>query len=412
MTACAGVPIAIQHGAFPLMPSNILVQASPCIPVEERETEMCEHKGVGHPDTIMDAVCAAASRELSLAYRAAYGRILHHNLDKGLLVGGASAPRFGGGTLLKPATIVICGRATRVDDAVVPSEIAAQAARRHISEHLHGDPGAFEIKTAIREGAANLKEIFARGAVVPLANDTSFGVGAAPYSPLERTVLAAGRVLASEAFRHAFPCAGDDYKVMGHRVRDAVTLTVALAFVDRHVAGPRAYFSLKSEICDYLHAQLPGPVSIRINTLDDASATTETGMYLTVSGMSAEMGDDGQVGRGNRASGLITPGRAMSIEACAGKNPVSHVGALYNVLAMLTADDIHRRVAGVRSVSVAVLSAIGAPIDCPQLAVIEISPPAAVTAAVREKAVAVAEERLKRIGELTDLILQREVRLY
>jgi len=57
-------------------------------------------------------------------------------------------------------------------------------------------------------------------------------------------------------------------------------------------------------------------VEIVINNAD----TSETA-YLTVTGTSAEAGDDGQVGRGNRANGLITPCRPMSLEAVAGKIP-------------------------------------------------------------------------------------------
>lgn len=391
---------------------NIVVVPAPCIPIEERATEVCEHKGVGHPDTITDAACEAASRELSRAYRAAYGRILHHNLDKGLLVAGRSAPRFGGGDLLEPVHITIAGRATRVDGRVEPARVAAEAARRHLDAALRCPEGTFEIATRIGEGAANLQEIFARSGEAPLANDTSFGVGFAPYSSLERMVLEAGRLLASPELRAAFPCAGPDFKVMGLRVQREIRLTVALAFVDRHVGGLRDYFAQKQATCEYLSARLGRGVLIRLNTLDDPEARDERGIYLTVSGLSAEMGDDGQVGRGNRASGLITPGRPMSLEATAGKNPVSHVGKLYNVAAMRIAAAIHARLPAAASVSVQLLSAIGAPIDRPQLASIEIASGDALTETLRAQARDIADEHLARIGEITELVLEGRVRLF
>ncbi|MCL4798835.1 MAG: methionine adenosyltransferase [Burkholderiales bacterium] len=391
---------------------NIVVAPAACVPVEARATELCEHKGVGHPDTITDAVCEAASRALSQAYLAACGRVLHHNLDKGLLVAGRSAPRFGGGELLAPVRITIAGRATRVDGRVEPARIAADAARRELAGTLRCPPGTFEIATEIREGAANLQEVFARGGEVPLANDTSFGTGFAPFSTLERTVLEAGRLLASPELRDAFPCAGDDFKVMGLRVEREMRLTVALAFVDRHVGGVREYIALKAAICDYLSARLGGGVLIRLNTLDDPAARDERGIYLTVCGLSAEMGDDGQVGRGNRASGLITPGRPMSLEATAGKNPVSHVGKLYNVAAMRIAAAVHREVPGAASVGVELLSTIGAPIDRPQVASIEIAPAGTLTDAMRAQARAIADEHLARIGELTEAILAGRERLF
>src|SRR5512139_1729263 len=115
---------------------NVVVQAGSSAGPADRVVEICEHKGLGHPDTITDAVCEAASRELSLAYRSAYGAILHHNLDKGLLVGGRSEPRFGGGRILAPAKIVIAGRATRVDARVEPALTAIAAARRHLTIDL------------------------------------------------------------------------------------------------------------------------------------------------------------------------------------------------------------------------------------------------------------------------------------
>ncbi|MCZ7566570.1 MAG: methionine adenosyltransferase [Burkholderiales bacterium] len=391
---------------------NIVVAPAACIPVEARATELCEHKGVGHPDTITDAVCEAASRALSQAYLAAYGRVLHHNLDKGLLVAGRSAPRFGGGALLAPVRITIAGRAARVGAQVEPARVATEAARRHLAATLRVPPGTFEIATEIREGAANLQEIFARGGEVPLANDTSFGAGFAPFSLLERTVLEAGRLLASAELHAVFPCAGDDFKVMGLRVGHDLRLTVALAFVDRHVGGVREYFALKQGICEYLGARLGGDVSIRLNTLDDPAARDERAIYLTVCGLSAEMGDDGQVGRGNRASGLITPGRPMSLEATAGKNPVSHVGKLYNVASMRIAEAIHREVPGAAAVTVELLSAIGAPIDQPQIATVEIAPAEALTEAMRTQARAIADAHLAQIGELTEAILAGRERLF
>lgn len=394
------------------MARNIVVRASSCPTPAEREVEICEHKGVGHPDTITDAVCEAASRELSLAYRQAYGVILHHNVDKGLLVGGRSRPHFGGGEIEEPARVIIAGRASRVDARVDPGAVALAAARRVVSEELGFDIEHFALTTAIGEGAANLRDIFARRSEVPLANDTSIGVGFAPYSPLETLVLACADEIKTPRFRDAFPAAGLDYKVMGLRRGGEVTLTVALAFVDRHVTGVAEYFAIKEAVRDRLASALGSGQELRINTLDDSEAKDESGVYLTVSGTSAEMGDDGQVGRGNRASRLITPGRPMSLEATAGKNPVSHVGKIYNVLAMEIAREIHERIAVKAAVSVELLSSIGVPIDEPQIASIEIAAKDPLDAATLRQAGAIAEDRLKRAVDVTELVLARRADLF
>lgn len=379
-------------------------------PIEQQAVELCEHKGIGHPDTIVDGVCEAASRALSHAYLAAYGRILHHNLDKGLLVAGASRPCFGGGEMLEPMKLVICGRATSAGPEVNVRDVAAAAARDYLAHRVRCDLKYFEIATEIREGAGSLKEVLARGAV--LANDTSFGCGFAPYSRLEEAVLRLARVLRSEEFRARFPAAGDDFKVMGSRVDGDLSFTVALAFIDRHVASLARYFALKEQIVAYLAAHLPPLAAVRLNTLDDPHARSEDGVYLTVTGLSAEMGDDGQAGRGNRVSGLITPGRLMSLEAAAGKNPVAHVGKLYNVLATLIAREVHETFDAVEEVGVQLLSNIGRPIDEPELAALEVRVKGGLTEGLKRRIAALVDERLAGIERVTPLILAEQVPLY
>lgn len=391
---------------------NIVVEAGSSAGPAEHDVEICEHKGLGHPDTMTDAACEAASRELSLAYRSAYGTILHHNVDKGLLVGGQSSPRFGGGRIVAPSKLIIAGRATRVDDRVDPSEIAIAAAKHHLAIELGFPEASFEVSAQIGEGAANLKEIFARQGEIPLANDTSIGVGFAPYTGLETVVLETARLLESSAFRTSFPCAGLDFKVMGLRRGNSVTLTIALAMIDRHVDGVGDYLAKKAAIRDYLAAGTPAGANIRVNTLDNPAADDESGLYLTVSGTSAEMGDDGQVGRGNRSSRLITPARPMSLEACAGKNPVSHVGKIYNVLATMMAYEIHQRIPASHWVNVKLLSAIGERIDQPQVAAVEIGPVAVLTPDVERSIRAMVDERLQRITTVTELVLARRVSLF
>jgi S-adenosylmethionine synthetase len=394
------------------MSRNIIVTPFSCIPVEQRGVEMCEHKGIGHPDTLADGVCEAASRALSLAYLKTYGRILHHNLDKGLLAAGRSTPRFGGGLIEEKARLIICGKATRPEPAFDVQTIVAMAARDYLETHLKEAAAGIEIDTHIREGSANLKQVFARSSDIPLANDTSFGMGFAPYSPLEQDVRGLAETLRSSEFRQRFPCAGADFKVMGMRVENRAAFTVALAFVDRHVASVSDYQQQKSRISEYL-AQVIGPgAALQLNTLDDPAARDESGLYLTVSGLSSEMGDDGQVGRGNRASGLITPARSMSLEAVAGKNPVAHVGKLYNVLAMLMARDIHARLAEAEGVTVQILSAIGAPVDQPQVAAIEIQAARGLSEPLRREAANIADEWLGNIPKVTALILDQAVSLY
>jgi len=67
-------------------------------------------------------------------------------------------------------------------------------------------------------------------------------------------------------------------------------------------------------------------------------------------------------------NGLIPIGRPIGTEAAAGKNPMSHVGKIYNVLAHRIAREICTSVAGVRGAYVLLLSRIGEPVDRPLMA--------------------------------------------
>lgn len=378
--------------------SGILVEAAPRPAVAQRRLEICEHKGVGHPDSLTDGACEAVAVALARAYREAFGAPVHFNVDKGLLVAGRTAPRFGGGVVLEPARLVICGRAADPGGRFDVGAQAAEAARRYLEGTLRRGAEHFRIECEIRRGSRDLEAVYASGSSP--ANDTSFGVGFWPFSPLERLVLDAAALLRSEALRKRFPAAGDDFKVMGVRRDNETELTVALAMVDREVRSAPEYFHTKLAVAGYLSAQFKG-VSVVVNTLDDPAATGESGLYLTVTGLSAEMGDDGQVGRGNRINGLITPGRPMSLEAASGKNPARHVGKIYNVLANEIARAVCEQAEDVLEASVQLVSQIGSPIDVPWAASVQVVSRAPLDDALCAQVEEVARACLEKIGELT-----------
>jgi S-adenosylmethionine synthetase len=87
--------------------------------------EIVERKGIGHPDTICDALAEELSRNLSHYYLEHFGVILHHNVDKALLCGGQARSGFGGGEVEQPIDIFLAGRATQVvGDIRVPLKVA------------------------------------------------------------------------------------------------------------------------------------------------------------------------------------------------------------------------------------------------------------------------------------------------
>lgn len=376
------------------------------------QAEICEHKGIGHPDSICDGVAEAASQALCRAYLAAYGVVQHHNVDKALLIGGESEPRFGGGKIRIPIRLIICGRATPLPARQNVKTVIQDAAHAYLQRNLHIPGDLIELEVAVRSGSADLEQVFSKAQTGAIANDTSFGVGYAPLSELEQMVLEIAELMKSTPFRAMYPVSGDDYKIMGKRLGVEMEFILALAFVDRHVASAKAYDEIKLDIRRSIASHLGNSCSVRLNTLDSFPAHTEKDVYLTVSGLSGEHGDDGQVGRGNRVNGLITPSRTMSLEAAAGKNPVCHVGKIYNVLAHEMAEALSVQLPDIGHVSVQLLSAIGMPVNRPQLVNVEIIREGKLTPALQKEVQRISLEQLANIDDLSRRLIEGRIRVF
>jgi S-adenosylmethionine synthetase len=398
------------------MPRNIQVEPLRTVHIEEQDIELVERKGLGHPDSIADGVSESVSRALCRMYLDDFGRILHHNTDETQVVGGGSEPKFGGGRVTSPIYILLVGRATtEVNGEKLPyRDVAVEAAKKYVQSvcaHIDID-NHVEFDCKIGQGSVDLRGVFEQKSV--LSNDTSFGVGFAPLSDTERLVLESERFLTLK-LKKKLPALGEDVKVMGYRHEDAIRLTVAAALVDSEIKNPQEYASVCEEIHDSLAEQAAKltrrAVTIDVNTADDPELGR---FYLTVTGCSMEAGDDGSVGRGNRANGLITPCRPMSLEASAGKNPVNHVGKIYNLLGNLIANDIVKEAGGdVREVHVRILSQIGKPVDEPQVASIQILPADGVKLAkVKPNADAVAQKWFDDIDSIPRRLLTGKLSVF
>jgi S-adenosylmethionine synthetase len=372
-------------------------------PVPKQKIEIVERKGLGHPDTISDMVMNELSVELCRLYLKEFNKVLHYNLDKSLLVAGESETRFGGGVVKRPMKLIFGDRATySFNGRELPIEkLAVDSAKNWFRRNLRFvDPDkhvSYEVQ--IGRSAPNLADIFKRGGEFLGANDTSAAVGYAPLSPLERLVLDVEQHLNGREFKKEFEETGEDVKVMGYRINNAVDLTIAMSYVDRFIDGEETYFRSKREVVEHLKNYVEEnydfkKVDITLNSLD-TRGRGEDGLYLTVTGTSAEAGDSGQVGRGNRVNGVIALLRPAGSEAAAGKNPVSHVGKIYNLLSFKIANDIVDRVDGVEEVYVWLLSQIGIPVNKPKLVSVQAVLEEGLNMEVLEKPIArVVEESL------------------
>ncbi|HTP04238.1 MAG TPA: methionine adenosyltransferase [Nitrospirota bacterium] len=349
-------------------------------PVAEHRVEIVERKGTGHPDYMCDSIMEAISVELSKEYIREFGTVLHYNIDKGLLAAGKVDKRFGGGKIMKPMELTIGDRATfkAAGKSIPVADIAIETAQAWIRKNLRFvDPEKHvKYRVVLAPGSAELTDIFSRPGSMLVANDTSAAVGYYPLSQCETVVLELERYLNSKPFKRRNPESGEDIKVMGLRTGKNLDLTVAMPLICSAIRSERDYFAKKEKLQGEMQKfvrKLSGFSNIRIhfNTLDEKGRGLG-GVYLSLLGTSAEDADSGQVGRGNRVNGLISMNRPMGTEAAAGKNPVSHVGKIYSVLAHKIARELYEHIEGIREVYVLLLSRIGMPIDRPQIATAQV----------------------------------------
>lgn len=247
---------------------------------EELDVEIVERKGLGHPDTICDAIVEEVSQALARAYLEQTGAVLHYNCDKAMLVAGRVEHQWRGGAVIDPMRLIIGDRATSQcrGQEIDIGGIAIDAARGWIRRHLrHVDAARhMQFELVLKPGSPALGALYARGVVG--ANDTSAAVGYAPMSETEQLVLEAERYANSPSFKTQFPETGEDMKVMGIRAGRHLHLTMAMPLIDRYLASERDYFDRKPRVFDAINGHLRSSlrsiddVSLTLNAIDHAGA--------------------------------------------------------------------------------------------------------------------------------------------
>jgi len=393
---------------------NVSVQPAAGRAVEDQVVEIVERKGLGHPDSICDGVAESVSQALAQTYLDRVGKVLHYNTDETQLVAGDAAPAFGGGEVQEPIYLLIVGRATKeYEGTKIPAEtIALEAARDYLEANFpHLDVGTdVVVDVRLGEGSGDLQTVFGEEETVPMANDTSYGVGHAPLTETEQIVLNVEHRLNGE-YAEENPVVGQDVKVMGKREGDQIDVTVAVAAVDEYVASLDDYRATIENVREYVESvaaeYTDRDVTVHVNTADDYD---DGAIYLTTTGTSAEQGDDGSVGRGNRANGLITPNRPMSMEATSGKNPVNHIGKIYNLLSTEIAKSVVADVDGIRQLQIRLLSQIGSPIDEPHVADATVVTEDGVSVAdIEDEVEAAIDAELADVTDITRRVIEGEL---
>ncbi|MDR0779041.1 MAG: methionine adenosyltransferase [Methanomassiliicoccaceae archaeon] len=399
------------------MTKNIYVEGISEIPVPLGKVELVERKGIGHPDSVADALAEEMSKALCKMYKKEVGTVLHHNTDETQIAAGQSSPRFGGGCIVDPVYIMLVGRATtHLNDRDLPCKpTALKAARDYLRRtfpHLDTDSEAI-LDARLSQGSDDLRGVYQTSKF--LANDTSFGVGYAPYSLTDRVVLETEEFI-NGRLKNDLKESGQDVKVMASRVDKDLTLTVACAMVDKYVDDADHYVSavqqLKDKVYDNALKIVDDDLKIKleVNTGDNIEKKV---FYLTCTGLSQEQGDDGSVGRGNRANGLITPYRPMSMEATSGKNPITHIGKIYNIMSRLIAEDVAKNVSSDVEIRVRLLSQIGKPVSHPLNANVQlVSKDQKQITKWKSDAEAVVEHWLDNVDKVSEMIINGKVRTF
>jgi S-adenosylmethionine synthetase len=287
--------------------------------------------------------------------------------------------------------VVVGGRATKPSAKPV-NEIIEESASSFFRETVR-NLRDFRVEPMVEEGAPELQSLVGRG-----ANDTSIGVGYAPLSNTEWMVLDLEKEV------RAVSGAGEDIKIMAVRVGERLTIVVAAAMISQLIGSREEYDQVKVRVKKAVLRKADADAFV--NAADSGDE-----IYLTVTGTSIEMGDDGATGRGNRCNGLITPNRPMTMEAVAGKNPVSHVGKIYNVIAGRAAAEI-AELDGVAEAYVTLVSKIGSPISQPLLRAVRISEEDQLPPGLESKVDSILDYWLESTDDMVEEFVKGRLTLY
>lgn len=389
-----------------------------------KKFEVVERKGVGHPDTLSDHLAEYLSVNYSNFTLKKFGAVLHHNFDKVGLLGGKSSVQFGSGKVTSPIRVLINGRVSFAfgeesfdvwkmlndwtkefllsrfptlnteTDILCINNLSTASSPGQQKDNTNKSARNFWFQPRTLEDLPELKQLF--------SNDTSVGVGFAPYSLLENLVLEIENTLTSNEYKIENDWIGSDIKLMGVREDEDFFITMCIPQIAEKVLNIEMYFSnlekAKNDIKQIASRLGINKLELNVNTRDSVEKNE---FYLTAIGSSIESGDEGLVGRGNRVNKLITPNRIMCMEGAAGKNPVYHIGKVYHLFAHKLANEIYVNFGLENSISI--ISQSGRDLNDPWIVSLEFV--VEVDDVLKEKIENFVNLKIKSIHQITEDIL-------
>jgi len=326
---------------------------------ETKETEIVERKGIGHPDTVADAIAERISVEYSQYCLDNFGIVLHHNVDKFAILGGLiNLEDWGKAEIVKPVRAHVNGRISSsfgghkipVHDIckhAIKTQLAISLPELDLNKHLEvidnfttysKNPVWFNPRD--KDDLPEYKEL--------KANDTSSIISYWPLTDSEKLTLALEGFFYNKEQKPRFKEFGQDIKVMVVRSGDFFDITLCVPFFIKHVKNVTSYWELKKNLESELSSVVNGILKknthfrLQINTQTNPqipSFTVRSG-YFVATGGALDYGEEGLVGRGNNRLGIISAYRPNSMEAACGKNPIYHVGKVLGLASDVIAKEI------------------------------------------------------------------------
>ncbi len=384
--------------------------------------EVIERKGLGHPDTLSDALAETLSVMYSNYTLNRFGVVLHHNFDKLGILGGKTDVTYGYGELTNPVRVMLNGRAsTKFGDSEIPiRELLEKTTSSFFDERFgalidadsdieihynvvgRSSPGRMRETTGSRAYTFEPRTVNdVKGYDNLVSNDTSVGCSYAPLSEFEKSILEIEKNLLDRKL----PWLGSDIKILGVKEGKKNSVTVCVPQIANYVDSEKSYLENKETAKNIVgEAFGESDIEVSVNTRDDLK---KHDLYLTAIGSSIESGDEGLVGRGNRTNGLITPFRPMSIEGACGKNPVYYVGKVYNILSRQIANAVYNATG--KFTETLIVSQNGRQLLDPWKSIVRIDNP---QKSDEEAINHVFEEKLAKVPEITKGLLEKKFQLY
>jgi S-adenosylmethionine synthetase len=331
-----------------------------CTELTAPQHEVVELKGLGHPDTLADALAEVSSIEYSEHCLRDFGAILHHNLDKLYIGGGRSEHGFGFFSMIDPVNLQFLGRAS-VSFASRPidvRELLEDAALKYLNRVLPALDTATDLTIDFRTNSHSKYQTWFHPRSLhdlpellePTASDSVVVTAWAPDTPVERLVRTLENVPRELGVSREPALYGADVKVLARRAVNEVDVVmnvpvnpILLEDADDYSS---AIASLEETLAQVAEEALAGSLILRSLCVNSSSSNPFAAKrrYLLGTGSCIECGEEGFVGRGNGSSGLIAVNRPTSVEAVFGKNPTYHSGKVYAIYAQEIARSVHRAV--------------------------------------------------------------------